>query len=102
MKRFSAVFALTALAAATVALAQQAPPPAQPPASATSQQQSPNATTPPSDPSASANGESRTAEKRALMKDCLAQVGAANPGVPEKDIKNFCDKEVNQSTPPRD
>jgi uncharacterized protein involved in copper resistance len=100
MKRLSIVFALTALAAAAVAQAQQTPPPAQPPANATSQQQSPNATTSPSDPSA--NSESRKADKQALMKDCISQVGAANPGVPEKDIKNFCDKEVNQPPPPHD
>ena len=102
MKRFSTVFALAALAAAAVAQAQQAPPPAEPPANATSQQQSPNATTPPSDPSARANSESGKADKRALMKDCMAQVGAANPSVPEKDIKNFCDKELNQPPPPHE
>jgi hypothetical protein len=98
MRRFSAVLALTALAAASVAVAQQAPPPpqAEPPAS------SPSTTAPPSDPSATTDSASSTASKQALMKDCMTQVRAANPGVPDKDIKNFCDKEVNQPTLPHD
>jgi hypothetical protein len=97
MRRFSPVLALTALAAATVALAQQTspPPPADPPASA------PSTTTPPPDPSASTDGQSSDANKQALMKDCMTQVRAANPGVPEKDIKNFCDKEINQPAAPQ-
>ena len=100
MKRFSAVLALTALAAATVAVGQQAPPPAEPPASATSQEQSPSTATP-SDPSTSASGEGRQADKQAMMKDCMTQVTTANPGVPQKDIQDFCDKEVNKTAPPR-
>ena len=96
MKRFSAVFALTALAAATVGLAQQTPPPAEPPAS------SPSATAPPADSGARTEGQSSRADKQAMMKDCLSQVKAANPGVPDKDIKAFCDKEVNQPSPPHD
>jgi hypothetical protein len=104
MKRFPAAFALTALAAATVALAQQAPPPAEPPASAAPQEQSPNATPVPSDPNAAAdpNASTNSEDRRqALMKDCVTQVAAANPGVPAKDINNFCDKEVNQLSQPQ-
>jgi hypothetical protein len=96
MRRFSAVLALTALAAATVGLAQQPPPQEQPPAS------TPSTTTPPSDPSAGSDSQSTQANKQALMKDCMTQVRAANPGVPEKDVKNFCDKQINQPTPPHD
>jgi hypothetical protein len=96
MRRFSAVLALTALAAATVGLAQQSPPQEQRPAS------TPSTTTPPSDPSAGSDSQSTQANKQALMKDCMTQVRAANPGVPEKDIKNFCDKQINQPTPPHD
>jgi hypothetical protein len=95
MRRFSAVFALTALAAATVGLAQQAPPPAEPPAG------NPSATQP-SDPGVRTDSESSQANKQALMKDCMTQVRAANPGVPDKEIKNFCDKQINQPSPPHD
>ena len=96
MKRASALFALTAMAAATIALAQQATPqtPAQPPASATSEEQ----TTPPSEPSA----RTSSADKQALMKDCLTQVQAANPNVPPKDIQAYCDKQVNSPSSPQD
>lgn len=92
MKRFSPVLALTALAA-TVALAQQTPPPAEPPAD------TPSTVPAPSDPNASPDSTS-SANKQALMKDCLTQVKAANPGVPDQDIKNFCDKQINQPSPP--
>jgi len=97
MKRLSPILALTALVAATTALAQQAQP--APPAGSTPPQQSQSATTPPSDPSMSS--ESSHADKQALMKDCLSQVKAANPGVADKDIKAFCEREVNQSAPPQ-
>ena len=97
MKHASALFALTAMAAATIALAQQPTPqaPAQPPASATSQEQ----TTAPSDPSART---SSAADTQALMKDCLTQVQAANPNVPAKDIQAYCDKQVNSNSSPQD
>jgi len=104
MKRFSAVLAVSALAAAaTLAMAQQPPPPAEPPASTTPQDQSqspqdqaPDTSTAPSDPSAGPNSESR---QQTLMKECMTQVAAANPGLAQKDIQNFCDKEVNQAPP---
>jgi len=94
VKRLSAAFALTALAAASVALAQQPTTPqpqAQPPASAQSQ-------TPP-DRDASTSG---VRGKQELMKSCFTQVQAAHPGVPEKDIKDFCTKEVNSAYVPHD
>jgi hypothetical protein len=96
MRRISAVFALTALAAATIGLAQQTPRQSEPPAS------TPSTTTAPSDPGASTDSQSTQANKQALMKDCMTQVRAANPGVPDKDIKNFCDKQINQPSPPRE
>lgn len=94
MKRFSPVLALTALAA-TVALAQQTPPPAEPPAD------TPSTAPAPSVPNASPDSTS-SANKQALMKDCLTQVKTANPGVPDQDIKNFCDKQINQPSPPHE
>jgi len=90
---------VTALAAATVAVAQTPQTPAEPPASATSQEQSPNSTAPPSDSRASPSSQSNSADKQALMKSCLTQVQAANPGVSEKDIKQFCDREVYRTPP---
>ena len=100
MKRFSAVLALTALAATGLAVAQQAPPPAEPPTT-TSQEQAPDATAPPSDSTAGATTQSSSADKQQMMKDCMTQVTTANPGVPQKDIQDFCDKEVNKTAPPR-
>lgn len=104
MKRFPAVLALTALAAAAVGVAQQTPPSTEPPASTSPQEQSPNQSAAPSDPgartdpSASPNSDSR---REQLMKDCISQVTTANPGVAAQDIKNFCDKEVNQASTPQ-
>lgn len=94
MKRPSAVLALVALAAATVALAQQQTTPrpqAQPPASTQSQALP--------DRNASTSGERG---KQELMKSCFTQVQAAHPGVPEKDIRDFCTKEVNSAYVPHD
>ena len=85
----------------TAALAQQTttrppstdtPPPAQYPSSP-----SPPAN-PSSDPSSSATDSSQT-DKAALMKRCMAQVQASNPGVPENDVKQFCAKEVYRPPP---
>jgi len=77
MKRLSAAFALSTLAAAAVALAQPTTEtPAQPPADTTSREQNP--APPPSDPSTSS-----TADEQAMMKDCTTQIKAANPGVPD-------------------
>ena len=35
------------------------------------------------------------------MKDCLTQVQASNPSVPEKDIKAYCEQQVNSYSSPR-
>ena len=92
-------FALLALMAATAAMAQQSPPAttAEPHTSATPQEQTTSPSTP-SDPSASPN----SADAQALMKDCLSQVQAANPNVPEQDVRRFCENEISKSTAPRD
>ena len=80
-------FALAALAAATIALAQQTTPPtAEPPATATQQEQ----TTPPADSSSRPS----EADMQALMKDCVTQVQAANPSVPAKDVQAYCEKQI--------
>ena len=91
MKRLAVAFALSALAAASVGLAQQATQqtPAQPPATdSSSTSQAPS--TP--DPSAG------TADKQSLMKDCMTQVQAANPNVPLKEIQVYCDDQVKNLT----
>jgi hypothetical protein len=82
MKRVATVFALTALAAGSIAIAQQyspstSPPPASSSSSATSQDQS-----------------TSSSDKQALMKKCLTQVQAANPTASAKDIQAYCDREV--------
>ena len=48
-----------------------------------------------------ATTQSSSADKQQMMKDCMTQVTTANPGVPQKDIQDFCDKEVNKTAPPR-
>jgi hypothetical protein len=96
VKRLAAAFALSALAAATVGLAQQATQQTQPPP-ATSQappssDSSATSQAAPSDPSAG------KADKQALMKDCVTQVQAANPNVSLKDIQAYCDDQVKKMT----
>ena len=92
MKR---AFALAALATATVALAQQtAPPtPAEPRTSPAPQEQ----TTPP------ANSSTRMSEadKQTLMNKCVTQVQAANPNVPQKDVRTYCEEEIKSIASPR-
>lgn len=88
MKRLATVFALTALAAGSLALAQQ--------------QYSPSTSTapPPSSSSSATTPDQSTgsADKQALMKSCLTQVQAANPTASAKDIQAYCDKEVKAYT----
>ena len=88
-----ATLALTALMAATAAFAQTTPPSttAEPPTSTTPQEQSPGPATPESTPNASTN----SADREALMNDCLKQVQAANPNVSADQVRNFCEKEIN-------
>ena len=86
MKRTA--FALAALAATTVGLAQQTAPPPEP---RTPQEQ----TAPPADSSARMS----EADKQTMLKDCLKQVQAANPTVPEKEVKDYCDKQVKSYSP---
>jgi len=84
VKRVSAALALGALAAATVALAQQQTP-AQPPASTRPQEQS--QTTPPAD-----RGANGTADEQALVRKCLKKMQATR--APAQDIKDYCEKKV--------
>ncbi len=89
MKR--AVFALGTLAAATIALAQQTSPSPEPPASTAPQEQTA--------PSTDASPRTSQPDRQALMKDCLSQVQAANPSVPEKQIRDYCEKQVTSYSP---
>jgi len=86
-----AAFALGTLAAATIALAQQASPPSEPPTSTAPQEQ----TAPPTD----ASQRMSETDKQTLMRDCVRQVQAANPTVPQKDVKDYCDKQVKSYSP---
>ena len=103
MSKLSTTLLLTALGATSVAFAQQ---PAetsaqQPPSSTAPQEESPNATAPPSDPSAPSSSESTQEYKQTLMKRCMTQVQASNPGVSQQDIRQFCEREVNAAPPPQ-
>jgi hypothetical protein len=87
--------ALAALVAATVASAQQTtlPSPAEPRTSANPHEQ------------AALRADSKTrisqADKRDLMNKCVTQTHAANPNVPEKDIRGYCDEGIRTITSPR-
>ena len=87
--------ALAALAAATVALAQQTAPPtrAESQSSTAPQEQ----TAPPADSSTRMSD----ADRQALMNKCVTQVLAANPSVPEKDIRAYCDREIKNLSSPQ-
>jgi len=41
------------------------------------------------------------ADKQALMNKCLTQVQAANPNVPQKDVKAYCEEEIKSIASPR-
>jgi len=86
-----AAFALGTLAAAAIALAQQTSPPPEPPTSTAPQEQ----TAPP----AEASPRMSETDKQTLMRDCIRQVQSANPGVPEKDVRDYCDKQVKSYSP---
>jgi len=79
-----AALALAALAAAIVSLAQQTTP--QPRISASPQEQ----TVPPANPSPRMS----ETDKMILTADCMRQMQAAHPSVPEKEAKVYCDKRV--------
>lgn len=34
------------------------------------------------------------ADKQALMNKCVTQVQAANPNVPQKDVRTYCEQEI--------
>ena len=94
MKR--AALALAAMAAAaTVALAQQTTPPpsADPQMSSAPREQ----TAPPADSSARMS----EADKQSLMSKCVTQIQASNPTVPEKDVRGYCEKQVNSLASPQ-
>jgi len=90
-----AALALATLAATTVALAQQTTPPtpAEPPTSTTPQEQ----TAPPADSSPRMS----EADRQTMFRDCASQVQAANPSVPEEDVRAYCDKQVKSYSPPQ-
>jgi hypothetical protein len=41
------------------------------------------------------------ADKQTLMRDCVKQVQAANPTVPQKDVEAYCDKQVKSYSSPQ-
>ena len=84
MKRASMALALTALVAATIAGAQTTPD-----TRADQLRQDPRQTT-------GRSSESSTADKQALMHVCVTQVQVSNPRAPEKNIKDFCEAQVNK------
>lgn len=41
------------------------------------------------------------ADKQSLMNKCVTQVQAANPNVPPKDVRNYCEEEIKSIASPR-
>jgi hypothetical protein len=41
------------------------------------------------------------ADRQEMFRDCVRQVQAANPTVPEKDVKTYCDKQVKSYSSPQ-
>jgi hypothetical protein len=41
------------------------------------------------------------ADKQALMNKCVTQVQAANPNLPQKDIRAYCDREIKTIASPQ-
>jgi len=95
--RLAAIFALSALAASTIGLAQQEPP-TQPPSSPSQQPSPPPSATPPSSET-SPQSETSADRAQALMQECLKQVQAANPTASQKDIQAYCERQVGASSP---
>ena len=87
--------ALTTLVAATVALAQQTTPraPADPRMRPTPHEQAA--------PGADSKARMSQADRRDLMNKCVTQTHAANPNVPEKDIKGYRDEGIKSITSAR-
>ena len=87
--------ALAVLTASTIALAQQTTPPspAQPQTSTTPQE--------PTAPPAGSSSRMSETDKQTLTRDCTRQVQASHPSVPEKDIRGYCEQEVNSYSSPR-
>lgn len=103
MKRVCAAFALTALATAAISLAQS-PPQSQPPAS-TPQPEEQQPTNPPTQPSDSSSEGSMGQATQALMRQCVQRMQSANPNALQKDIHDYCEKQVksqSQGQTPRD
>ena len=91
MKGPAAVFASSALAAATVVLAQQA--------TQQTQTQPPAGT---SQATSSSDPSTGKADKQALMKDCMTKAAAASPGASEQPVKAYSEKLVKGSSTPQD
>jgi hypothetical protein len=41
------------------------------------------------------------ADKQTLMNKCVTQVQAANPNVPQKDVRTYCEQEIKSIASPR-
>ena len=99
MKPITATFALIALLAGGLAAAQTPPPPDQSPPPAPSQD--PNYTSPPPDsqpmPSTGASGSTGTADKKELMKSCIAQERASHPQLSKHEAKKVCEDQLKPS-----
>ena len=88
MKRLSVTLALTALAVASVGIAQTT---AQRPAD-----QPLNQTTRTSGQSTATGAESSKLDKQSMIDVCVSQVQVSNPSVPQKFIRDFCANQVNR------
>jgi hypothetical protein len=92
MKRVAASFAVAALMAAGVVVAQTSPPPAPPSdRSAYPSTTSPSSTSP---SSGSSTSSAHSKSHKQQMKDCMDQQKASNPSESKADIKKACKSQV--------
>lgn len=85
---------------ATCALAQSAPPTSQqPPQNFTPPQQSPSQPTAPAGRSAAASDPLAGTDTQADVNDCTSRLRASNPRLSAVEIKQYCQRQLNPSSP---
>jgi len=91
MKRVVASFAVAALMAAGIVVAQTSPPPSPPSDRSTY----PGTSTPSTSPSSgSSTSSTHSKSQKQQMKDCMAAQQASNPNESKSDIKKYCKSQV--------
>ena len=93
MKRLAASFALAALMAAGIVVAQTSPPRTPPSDRSTYPSSSTGATT------QSSSATTNTKSHKQAMKDCMDAQKASNPSESKSDMKKYCKSQVESASP---